>query len=106
MIILNFIKKIGKKTIDLFKWIWKECKDWRTLVIFCIVWCFVMSPMIVGYILYLITKNAWHLTYANAWILFWAGPFTPAIPLCIALTLGIKNIFHKSKNNKNVSQKD
>ncbi|MBQ8293322.1 MAG: hypothetical protein IJX78_05935 [Bacilli bacterium] len=99
------IKKIWEKTKNLFIWIWKECKDWHTLLIFGIVWCFVMSPSIVGYLLFFITKNGWHLTYATGWILFWAGPFTPTIPLCIVITFGIKKLLRKreaKKKNKNV----
>ena len=87
-----------EKTKKFFKWIWQECKDWRTLVIFCIVWVILMTPFFLGYILFFITKNSWHLTYSNAWILFWAGPFTPTIPLCIAITFGIKKLIKKFKN--------
>ncbi len=96
---MSLIKKIWKKTIDFFKWIWQECKDWKTLVIFIIVWFFLMIPVWVGYILFFITKNKWHLTYATGWIIFWAGPFTPTIPLCIGITFVIKKLIKKIKKN-------
>lgn len=90
-------KKLKEKFINLIKWIWNECKDYRTLIIFIIVWLILMSPIFVGYILYFISDKAWHLTYANAWILFWAGPFTPAIPLCLTVTFAVKKIIKKRK---------
>ncbi len=91
------LKKIINKLLKLIKWIWTECRDYRTLIIFIIVWLIVMSPMFVGYILYFITNNKWHLTYANGWILFWAGPLTPAIPLCLTITFSIKKLINKKK---------
>ncbi len=97
------IKKLWIKFINFWKWIWKECRDWRTLIVFIIVWLILMSPMIVGYILYFVTKNEWHLTYATAWILFWAGPFTPTIPICLAVTFAIKKIKEKRTKKKNAS---
>lgn len=97
---MDFFKKILNKIKKFIKWVWQECKDWRTLVIFCIVWVILMAPFFVGYILYFVTKNAWHLTYSNAWILFWAGPFTPTIPLCLVITFAIKRLFDKLKNKK------
>lgn len=103
---MTFLKKILEKIKNFIKWVWNECKDWRTLVVFAIVWVFIMSPFFIGYILFLITNNGWHLTYANGWILFWAGPFTPTIPLCLTITFAIKKLFQKNKDkrkNKNVS---
>lgn len=97
---MNFIKKIIGKVKNLIKWIWSECKDWRTLVVFIIVYCVVMSPVIVGYTLYFVTKNEWHLTYASVWLLFWFGPFTPLIPLCIAISLGIKKLLKIKKKHQ------
>lgn len=101
---MNFIKKIIGKVKNFIKWIWSECKDWRTLVVFIIVYCVVMSPVIVGYTLYFVTKNEWHLTYASVWLLFWFGPFTPLIPLCIAISLGIKKLLKIKKKHQEEKQ--
>jgi flagellar basal body-associated protein FliL len=101
---MNFIKKIIEKVKKLIKWIWSECKDWRTLVIFIIVYCVVMSPVIVGYTLYFVTKNEWHLTYASVWLLFWFGPFTPLIPICIAVSFGVKKLLKIKKKHKEEKQ--
>lgn len=78
-----------------FKSIWKAAKDWLNLVFIIIWWLILGSPTWIGYILYFITKNVWHLTYANAVMLFWSGPFTPMIPLAITLGLGTRAIFKK-----------
>ena len=101
---MDFIKRIIEKIKKFIKWIWAECKDWRTLVVFIIVYCVVMSPVIVGYTLYFVTKNEWHLTYASVWLLFWFGPFTPLIPLCIAITFGVKKLLKIKKKRKQEKQ--
>lgn len=105
---MKFIKKMFNKLKNLIKWIWSECKDWRTLIVFIVVYCLVMSPVIVGYVLYFITKNEWHLTYSNIWLLFWFGPFTPLIPLCLAITFVVKKIFRikQSKKEKKEEEKN
>ena len=104
---MNLIKKLIETVKNLIKWIWSECKDWRTLIVFIIVYCVVMSPVIVGYTLYFVTKNEWHLTYASVWLVFWFGPFTPLVPLCIAISLGIKKLLKiKKKHNEEKQRKE
>lgn len=108
---MNFIKKMFLKFKKLLKWIWTECKDWRTLIVFIVVYCIVMSPVIVGYTLYFITKNEWHLTYSSVWLVFWFGPFTPLIPLCLAITFGMKKLLRikqakKEKKEEKEEQKE
>lgn len=84
------------------KKIWETLKDPLNLVIYVIVVIMFYSPTIIGYTLSMITKNAWHSTYATAYWLFWIGPFTPAIPIQIAITLGIRKIINILKGkNKN-----
>lgn len=84
-----FIEQMLKNSI---KWLWLQLKDWKNLVLFLLWWLICGSPTWIGYFLYFITKNPWHLAYANACIAFWAGPGTPEIPLCIALTIGTRKI--------------
>ena len=55
-------------------------------------------------VLYFVTKNEWHLTYASVWLLFWFGPFTPLIPLCIAITFGVKKLLKIKKKRKQEKQ--
>lgn len=87
------IKKIGQSIIKLFKTIIRE----RILVWF-VIWYFIFSsPIIVGYSLFVITRNKYHLIYASAVLGFWAGPFTPLIPLTIACAFATKKFLNRRK---------
>lgn len=57
------------------------------------------SPVIVTAILALMI-DPWWWTATTSIIVFWAGPFTPAVPLQIALIFGIKKIFTKKPLKK------
>lgn len=66
---------------------------WSCLWLFGIV-CIIMSSEVwVPYLVYFITGSQWWLGIGSACWLFWIGPGTPFIPLCIAITLGLKKIF-------------
>lgn len=82
------------------KWLWNACGNWKTLVWFFVYYLAFSSPTICGYLLYFITKNAWHLTYANACIAFWAGPGTPELPLCVGMAIGTRKLLNKIKHRK------
>lgn len=60
------------------------------------------SPVIVTSILALLI-NPWYWTVTSAIMLFWAGPFTPAVPLQIALALALKGIYNKIRRKKDES---
>ena len=57
------------------------------------------SPVIITALLALII-NPWFWTICSAIMLFWAGPFTPAVPLQIGLAIGIKTIVNKLRRKK------
>lgn len=98
--------KLKRKFIDFCKWVWSECKDWHTLVLFLIVTFFMYTPVWGGYLLHLIFKIKWGSVVATAYMAFWAGPFTPFFPLCIAITLAIKKFWEKkSQKNGNNNKK-
>jgi len=65
----------------------REC-----LVLFIIVNIVMSSEVWIPYLVYFITKNTWWLGIGSACWLFWLGPGTPFIPLCIAITLGIHKL--------------
>ena len=88
-------KKIKNKFINFCKWVWSECKDWRTIVLFVIVVVLMYTPVWGGYLLHLLFHMKWASVVATAYLAFWAGPFTPYFPLCIAITLGIKKLNQK-----------
>ena len=95
--IFNWIKN---KIVNFLRWIWQECKDWRTLVLLLFVIIIVYSPVWVGYLLFFIFKWQWAVVLATACLAFWVGPFSPFFVLCVSITLGIKKIFSKIKRKK------
>lgn len=97
----KLFEKLKNKFINFCKWVWSECKDWRTLLLFGIVVVLMYTPVWLGYILYFVFKSKWAMGIASAYLVFWAGPFTPYFPLCVAITFGIKKIIEKIKSTKN-----
>ncbi len=93
--------KLKDKFINFCKWVWNECKDWRTVVIFAVVVVFMYTPVWGGYLCHAIFGWKWCSAVATAYLAFWAGPFTPYFPLCIAITLGIRRLIDKIKGKKN-----
>lgn len=89
------MKNLNERIINFIKWIKEQCKDWKTFVILLIVIMIVYFPTWGGYLLYAIFRWNWCLTMATASMVFWAGPFTPFFPLCIAITLFIKKLIEK-----------
>ena len=73
-----------------------ELKDPLNVIVYVVVLLLFFSPAIVGYILSFV--NPWHLTWANAYLLFWAGPFTPAIPIQLAITFTIARALRRLIN--------
>jgi len=92
--------KLKNKFIKFCKWVWQECKDWHTVVIFAVVVVVMYSPVWGGYLCHAIFGWKWCSVMATAYLAFWAGPFTPFFPLCIAITLGIRRIIDKIKGKK------
>lgn len=99
--IKRFFKKLWFWISYPFRWLFMECHDWRFLVIFIIVFLVMSSEIWVFYLLSFINWGSdfskWCLGIASACWAFWLGPFTPFIPLCVAITIGIKTIFDKLK---------
>lgn len=81
----------------LLRYVGAALKDWRNWLIFAAVYAVMTSPMWAGWLLFFVTGNPWHLTYSSAYMAFWALPFTPLIPLCVAITMGIRKLIHKKK---------
>jgi hypothetical protein len=45
----------------------------------------------------IVTSNEWYYGGAAAYILFWAGPFTPTIPIIFAIAVFLKQVVKKIK---------
>lgn len=96
----RFWKWIWYLIVFPWKWIWINIRDWRTAVIFIIVLLVVSSEVWIPYIIWFITKNGWWLGIGSACWLFWLGPGTPFLVICIGLTILIKGLFNKIKARK------
>lgn len=113
IIILLTIKIKGKSILDrsisVFIYIWRECRDWKTLILFGLVALVVGSPVLVPLVLGIIFRNAWLIGIASAVEAFWLMPLTPFIPLCLGITFAIKGVLNKyvfSKLPKRKNRKD
>lgn len=95
----NFAKALWQKawgkTKEFCSYLWQECHDWRTFAILLIVMAVVYSPVWLLYLLYALLDIKWCLGVATACLAFWAGPFTPFFPICIAITCGVKRMLKK-----------
>lgn len=83
-----------------FVWSWYNFRDWRTFVIFIIVMLVVGIEVWLPFILGIIFKNAWLIGIATVCEAFWLAPFTPFLPLCILITIGIKAWLNKISSKK------
>ena len=86
----QWIKKLIKKGIDFVKWVWRECKNWQTILLFGVVCAVIGLPVWSGGLLYLIFGWKWALAMAVACLAFWWLPSTPFLVLSLTVTLAIK----------------
>ena len=98
-------KSIKERIYNFFKWLKKECKDWKTLVVLMCVIVVVYAPVWIGGLMYAIFGLEWCGVMASLMAAFWLGPLTPFFPLCIAITLSIKKIMQVKKKGKNKKNK-
>ena len=94
---LSYLLNLHDASVRLLRYVGSVLKDWRNWLIFAAVYAVMTSPTWAGWLLFLLTGNSWHLTYSSAYMAFWSLPFTPLIPLCIAITLGIRKLIHRKK---------
>jgi hypothetical protein len=101
----KFFKKIWGYILKPFKWIARNCKDWRTFVIFAIVYIVLSSEVWVPYIIALCvglsTPAGIALSgFATACFIFWQLPGTPFLLICLGATAGIKTLWDKHRKKK------
>ena len=94
------MKRLWNKIVSVWKWLWKQLKDWHNLVIFAIVFVVLSSEIWVPYLIGIITGDKYWFAIGSACWAFWLAPFTPFLPLCIAITLGIRKIIDHIKRRK------
>ncbi|MBQ0083817.1 MAG: hypothetical protein KBS52_03515 [Clostridiales bacterium] len=93
----KIFEKIKEKTINFCKWIWVQVKDWHNLLILLIVAAvfFCICVVAATFIMFLADGKLHIIAGTAAVLAFWAGPFTPFWPICIAATLGIRQFIDK-----------
>lgn len=74
--------------------------------IFIITFLILSAPIWLFYTLGIIFNNGWLIGIASAYWLFWIGPFTPFIPLCLGITAGVRGIIAKVKHRRDKNEND
>lgn len=92
--------KMGNKLKKLWIWLRKEILNKRMTFWLLIAVLIFWSPAIVFAIL-AIFLSSWYWALFWATVAFWAGPFTPAMPLQIGLAYGLKKLYERIKCKKN-----
>lgn len=88
-----------------FVWLFYNIRDWRTAIIFVIVFLIVSSEVWIPYLIGVIfwanepLKISMFSIGSACW-LFWLGPGTPFMVICIGLTIAIKGLFNKIKEKR------
>ena len=80
-----------QKLKKFFKWLWHELKDPLNLIIFIIVNVVVSASVWVPLLFAFITGDSYWYGIAAAVEVVWLGP-VPYIPICLAITLGIRAV--------------
>jgi len=96
-------EKLKDKAGHIAAWLKKECSNRRTIALFAVVLIVMYAPVWGGYLLYGVFRWRWCAVAASAYMLFWAGPFTPFFPVCLAITLAIARCL-KRKTSQRESQ--
>ena len=90
---------VSKRLYEAFKklvrWFKVNITNRRTAITFAVVWVTLATPTWLGYSLGVLLHNPWFIGVATAYTAFWCGPFTPYLPLCLAITLGVLKAFDK-----------
>lgn len=91
----KMLSGIKKGIMATWNWFKSNLKDKITRRIFYIVFLVMSCPIWGGYLLSVIFKNGWWAGIASACWLFWAGPGTPFLPLCLGITIGVRSLIKK-----------
>ena len=102
--IKRFFKRIWFWISFPFVWIFYNIRDWRTAIIFSLVFVILSSEVWCPYLIGVICWENEALRHTmfgagSACWLFWAGPGTPFLVICITITIGIKALFDKFHKN-------
>ncbi len=96
----RFFNWAKNKIVNFIKWLWRECKDWRTFVLLVIVCIVVGAPVWICGLLGILFNWAWAWAVFAALLAFWWMPGVPYFALCVAITLAIKRFFERKTAKK------
>jgi len=99
--------KLKQLFTKLFTWLKNQIKQNGKSFVICLVIAeviFWLPNIITGFLALFI--DAWWWTAFGAIIAFWSGPFTPAIPLQIALAYSLHKIWRKITNGAERTESD
>lgn len=96
----RFFNWAKNKIVNFIKWLWRECKDWRTFVLLVIVCIVVGAPVWISGLLGILFNWTWAWAVFAALLAFWWLPGVPYFALCVAVTLAIKRFFEKKTAKK------
>ena len=96
----RFFNWAKNKIVNFIKWLWRECKDWRTFVLLVIVCIVVGAPVWISGLLGILFNWAWAWAVFAALLAFWWLPGVPYFALCVSVTLAIKRFFEKKAAKK------
>ena len=88
--------KVKERTKKVWQWLRKNALNKQMIVYVLIAEAIFWSPCVVTALLALIVNPGWWTAF-GAICAFWAGPFTPAVPLQIGLAVLIKKIVERKK---------
>lgn len=96
---MNLIKRLTAWNVRLWKGIWavlRSMGNWKGVVSLITVWIVISGAgvAIVGVVI----QNNYLIGLGSAIFAFWAGPFTPLIPLNIALAMAIQRFVFRDKS--------
>ena len=84
-------RSLWAKTREFFKAILVKLNDWTNVIIYLFVLIIFFLPCVLAIIIPSKTLTA----IAVAYVAFWAGPITPAMPIQFAMTFGIRAVLNK-----------
>ena len=88
-----------QKFKKLWKWLRKEALN-KEMIVFVLIAEFIFWLPVIVCSVFAIIFSPWWWTIVGAICLFWAGPFTPAVPLQLALAVVLRKLYNKIKNKK------
>lgn len=97
------MRHLWNKLKAFWRWLWHQLRDWHNLVIFAATAAVLSCEVWIPYVVWAITGNKWWLAVGSVCWAFWLAPFTPFVPLCIAITSGIRAIADRVRQRHHTS---